>query len=213
MPEENGVFSARALTEAEVSGRIKIEDVLLCPSPPRICSFKAKVGWFFLAKTRFLDPRAASIQGNSLKVRDVFLDEPPGNSFPLSNQGWLLDGDGNRMGDVLDFLVNAKLKIREVVASLNHELILPKDERESLPQEKQDQFMKSIPDATSLGGGAYTAVSVPITRVTKIETDPLYYEVITDVLASKLKEELIDELGSGEAEEGLLREVFRRMAA
>jgi hypothetical protein len=211
LPNDKPLISVRSLLDKRTGGRYRIKDVLLCPSPPRICCFQAKVGRFILSKTVFLDARAALVRGDSLIVRDVFLEDAPDNSFSCSSQAWLLDPEGNRFGDIIDALVARDLRVREFIVKLNHELVLPED-NDSVSKEARKEFMKSMPDATALGGGAYTVASLPVSRVEKIENDPLFYEVTTGMLVTELRDSVARDLASGKREKGMLRDIFRELA-
>lgn len=163
------------------------------------------------SRTRYLDARSARLKGDSFVVPGASA-APPADAFEFRSPGWVLDRKDRRMGDVMDILIDDGLRAREFVAALRHNLLIPSDTMTILSKESKKEFMHRSPDvSSSYIGDVYTIVSVPVSSVSRVETDPLFYKLVTKVLLDDLTNSILRALRAGKSGKGLVRALFMEL--
>ncbi len=115
------------------------------------------------------------------------------------------------MGDVLDILVDSRLRIAEFTIKLRHELIVPDETLKLLPKEAQKGYIRKIPDVATFGSESFTIASLPASRVTRMKAESFFYEVHTDVPLDDLENAVFRALEAGRREKGLVRILFEEL--
>ncbi len=205
------LYSVRSLLAAKIPGKIKISDVLFSANSLDVRCFKARVRTLIISRTRLLDAGSARLRGDSFVIQDVPMVTPPADAFEFSNLGWVLGAGETRMGDVMDILIDGNLSIEEFTLKLRHRLVLPDDLLKQLPKEVRKGFMRTIPDAATVTGDAYTIASLPVGRVVSVRTNPIYYEVMTNIDVDQLTSRILRALDAGKIEKGMVRRLFEEI--
>jgi hypothetical protein len=204
------LLSVRSLLASKGAGRIKIRDVVFSGSSLRICAFRAKVRSFFISRSMLIDASSAKLRGDRFVVQDTPMASLPPDAFEFANQGWIFDRNETRMGDVLDIIIDDRLRIVEFVVKLGHQLIMPDDTMGLLSKKAKKAFLREIPDAVGMGKDAFTIVSLPADKVSAVRPDPVYYEVMTRISVEDLTNPVLRALQAGRSEKGLVRELFEQ---
>jgi hypothetical protein len=206
-----GIYSVRNLMSTSRGGGTRVTDTIFSTNPFRVCCFEVKERRLVLTRTKMLDAGSVRISGNSLLVQSLPITQAPAGSFRFTDQGWVRGRDETRVGDVMDILVDDRLRAIEVTVKLKHQLVLPSETRNLLPKDVRKEFMRSMADAMSFTGDSYTLASLPVSRITSIRSGDLLYEVMVDINADDLSNALFRALDSGIREEGLVRRIFEGM--
>ncbi len=207
------LFSIGSLLATKGRGRGGIKGVLFSAGAKRACCFKVRLGPLGIGRTRLLDASSVRLSGSSIVIQDRTVVQLPQDSFEFGDQGWVFGRDETRMGDVLDILVDSRLRIAEFTIKLRHELIVPDETLKVLPKEAQKSYIRRIPDVATFGNESFTIASLPATRVTRMKAESFFYEVHTDIPLEDLENAVFRALDAGRQEKGLVRTLFDELLA
>ncbi len=209
-PERGGpeLYSVRSLLATQSRGGVRIIDLAFSARPLRVCCFRARTGPPILRRSRYLDARNARLSGDSFVVQDASAAQLPSNAFEFSKEGWVYGKDEVRLGDVLDILIDDRLRIIEFTTQLRHRLLLSDETLSLLTKEEQRHYMRTVPDATAVAGDSYTLAQLPAPNVMRVKVEELIYEVHSDFPVGRLTDTILEALRSGRKEKGLIRNLF-----
>jgi hypothetical protein len=164
-----------------------------------------------MSSTKVIDASSVRLSGDLIVVQSLPIAQVPKGSFGFTDQGWVRGRDETRMGDVVDILVDDKLRAVELTIKLKHQLVLPSETRNLLPKDLRKEYMRSLADAMSFTGDSYTLAPLPVEKVDSIRTGELLYEVMIDVHSDEFSNAIFRALHSGRTEKGLVRSLFEEM--